>query len=137
MIKSKSISLIKTFSPEEFKCYGLFVRSPFFNRENVQIKFYDLLRKHYPGFDSADLDKEKIYGKLYPGREYNDGAMRNVISDALKLTEIFLSVKRFQADGFKGDLFLLEELKNRKLLNQFMSRMGKIEKEIENNTYRD
>ena len=57
MVKSKVLQLLKTLTPQEFKKYGLFIGSPYFNKENVQIKIYELLKKHYPAFDSPVLAK--------------------------------------------------------------------------------
>ncbi|KXK49032.1 MAG: hypothetical protein UZ05_CHB002001963 [Chlorobi bacterium OLB5] len=45
MINSKAIELLKTFNEEEFKQFGLFTASPYFNREAVQVKFYEILKK--------------------------------------------------------------------------------------------
>jgi hypothetical protein len=134
---SKAIILLKTFSKEEFKSYGLFVRSPYFNKENIQINLYCLLRKYYPDFNSPELEKEKIYSALYPGRRYNDGAMRNIISDSLKLGERFLAIQKFQSDNYKSDYYLLEELRVRKLRNHFLNRKNKAENEIEKRILKD
>lgn len=130
MTKSKAISLLKSFNREEFKKFGLFICSPFYNKEKVQIEFYEILKKYYPEFDSPELEKEKIYSKMYPGRKYNDGAMRNIISDTLKLAEKFLAVNRFQSDKFKENVMILNELNSRKLGSHFLNQIEKIEKEI-------
>ena len=55
------IKLLKTFSQNEFREFYLLVNSPFFNREKVLMKFSEILKKHYPGFVSANLDKKKIF----------------------------------------------------------------------------
>jgi hypothetical protein len=137
MIKSKALALLKTFTPKEFKKYELFVRSPYFNKENVQVKIYELLKRYYPEFNSPDLEKEKLYCGLYPGRKYNDGAMRNILSDMLKLAEMFLSVDRFRSQDFKKSIFLLETLKDKKLSDHFINQKEKTEKIIEEDIFKD
>lgn len=137
MIKSKVLSLLKTFSSKEFKTYGLFISSPYFNKEIVQIKIYDLLKNHYPAFDSPSLEKKKLYNELYPGRKYNDGAMRNILSDMLKLAENFLSNERFRSDEYRRNIFLLEELKTRKQKNHFLKQKDKTEQIIEKDVFKD
>jgi len=137
MDKSKVLFLLKTFTKEEFKKFGLFLRSPYFNRENIQIKIYDVMKEYYPDFNSSLLEKQKIYDILYPGRRYNDGAMRNILSDMLKLAELFLSIERFQSENFKKNIFLLEELRERKLKTNFLKQKERTEKIIEENIIKD
>lgn len=90
MISSKAIELIRTFNEDEFRQFGSFTASPYFNRESVQVKLYEILKKFYPEFEGKNFTKEKIYEKLYPGRKYNDGVMRNIFSKLLELSEEFL-----------------------------------------------
>lgn len=45
MLNVKFIEIIKTFSKEEFKAFGLFLNSPYYNSEKLPLKLYDLLKK--------------------------------------------------------------------------------------------
>ena len=85
MIASKAIDLLRTFSEAEFKEFGNFTASPYFNREIVQVKFYELLKKYYPDFTAKTFTKEQVYSKLYPGKTFSDGVMRNILSKTLEL----------------------------------------------------
>lgn len=116
MISSKAIELLSTFSVSEFQKFGLFLRSPYFNNEKVQVKFYVLLMKRYPLFDQKNFTKEMLYKKLYPGRKFNDGVMRNILSSTLELAQKFLIAER--AIQMNENYFsqLLEELLNRRQL---------------------
>jgi len=108
------IKLLKTFSQNEFREFYLLVNSPFFNREKVLMKFSEILKKHYPGFVSANLDKKKIFIKLFSGKKYNDALMRNTVSDMLKLAEEYLKITHLRKDPFYEQYMLLKELTNRK-----------------------
>lgn len=119
MISSKAIDLISTFSETEFKEFGLFTASPFFNREAIQLKFYEVLKKYYPSFESKNFDKEKVFARLYPGKKYNDGVMRNILSKTLELAESYLTVKRQQLNEFESTAALMRELSERKMVKLF------------------
>ena len=120
MISSKAIELLKSFSEAEFKEFGLFAASPYFNRENVQVKFYEILKKHYPDFSSRTFTKEQIYKKLYPGKTFSDGVMRNILSKTLELAENFISIQHFQKDEFTYSYTLMRELSKRKAEKLFI-----------------
>jgi hypothetical protein len=65
MISGKAIELLKTFNGTEFKEFGLFVSSPFFNRENVLINLR-YTQKNYPSFDGRNFVKEKVLKSCTP-----------------------------------------------------------------------
>jgi hypothetical protein len=122
MISSKAIELISTFSKTEFNDFGSFVSSPYFNRESVMVKFYDVLKKYYPSFDNRNFTKEKVFTKLYPGKKYNDGVMRNILSSMLELAETFLGVEQLVNDKVQFNFVLMKELSERKQLKLFERR---------------
>jgi hypothetical protein len=92
LIKSKAIELIKTFSRDEMDDFDLFCRSPYFNSNKNIIKLYSQLKPSFGKFDSADLTEEFLYKKIFPGKDYNYGIMKNLMSDLNKLVEKFLIV---------------------------------------------
>lgn len=137
MISSKSIYLLKTFSDEEFKKFGLFLSSPFHCKDMVLKSLYDAIKKFYPEFESSWLTKEKIFNKIYPKKNYNDSRMRNLLSDLLKSAQEFLAISRVKEDRFKMDMLLAEELilRDQKIL--FDKNYNKLKSAIENELIRD
>lgn len=115
MLKSKFIDIVKTFSKEELKEFKDFLNSPFHNSNKNVIKIYELVRKAAPDFNSASIDKENLFKKIYRGKKYNDTVMRILLSDLLKLGEEFLVVKASKSSKSGELLTLLEELKVRGL----------------------
>ena len=115
MISSKAIDLLKTFSEEEFRKFGLFVNSPYFNKETIQSRFYVILKKHYPHFDNRNFEKEKVFEKLYPGKKYNDGVMRNILSGMLDIEENFIRIQNLQENEIGSEIALMKELSDRKM----------------------
>lgn len=119
MISSKAIQVIQTFSEDEFRKFGLFVSSPYFNKENILVKFYELLKKYYPEFNNRNFEKEKLFGKLYPGKEYNDGRMRNILSGTFELAEKFTAVNHLQNKKLNSSIALMSEYSERKMEKLF------------------
>ncbi len=137
MISSKAIDLVSTFSEAEFKEFGLFVSSPFYNKEMVQVKFYEVMKKYYPSFSGHSFEKEKVFAKLYPVKKYNDGVMRNILSKTLELAESFLTVKRQRESEFSGRVALLRELSERKMIKLFERSELKAKEFLESSVVKD
>lgn len=131
MISSKAIDLIKTFSEDEFRKFRLYVSSPYFNREAIQVKFYGILKKNYPSFESRSFEKEKVFAKLYPGKKYNDGVMRNILSGTLELAQNFLAIESTQKNEFELTIALMRELTARKMEKLFVKANEKGKKNLE------
>ncbi|NOS85065.1 MAG: hypothetical protein HOP31_07980 [Ignavibacteria bacterium] len=137
MITSKAIDLVCTFNEAEFKEFGLFVSSPFYNKEAVQVKFYEVMKKYYPSFSGHSFEKEKVFAKLYPGKKYNDGVMRNILSKTLELAESYLTVKRQQSNEFSGRVALMRELSERKMIKLFERSEVKAKEILESSAVKD
>jgi hypothetical protein len=119
MHSAKFIEVLRSFSAQEFKTFGVFLKSPYFNTEKLPVKLYEMLKKHYPEFSSRSLDKEIVFTKLYPGKPYNDKLMRNISSDMLKLEESFISAESNRKDELKLKILLMNEFSKRKITNLY------------------
>lgn len=115
MFKTNLIDVIKTFSKDEVKRFVDFVNSPYHNSNKSVIKLAELLKKYYPEFDNRNFTREKIYSKLYPGSVYNDQVLRNIMSDALQLCFEFLILETAKRNTAERSIYLLKELRTRKL----------------------
>lgn len=119
MIKSKTIELFKSFSSGEIKEFGAFVSSPFFNREKVIVKLFEIIHHQYPYFNGRNFTKEKVFAKIYPGKKYNDGMLRNKLSKLHSLAERYLAIKTFESKPFEYEASLLESLSIKVLEKHF------------------
>lgn len=137
MISSTLLGILSKFSAKEFKEFGEFVKSPFFNK-NINVKhLYDYLKKFYPDFKDKKLDKEVVFRNLFPDKEYNDGFLRTVIYNLGKLAEDFLAYINFRKDDLNRGINLLKELNERKLEKVFLKYYSEIEEDILNIRYHD
>ncbi|MGH2575806.1 MAG: hypothetical protein ACRDFC_08930 [Ignavibacteria bacterium] len=137
MENSKLIQLLKSLSLEEFRRFGQFVSSPFFNRLKNVIKFYEVLKKYYPEFSNRNLIAEKVFIKIFPEETFKYAKMKNLESDLLKLCEEYLSFIGFRENRYETDKFLLTELRKRKLIKLFESNYKRANKNLENSKYKD
>ena len=95
MKNSNLIGVFSTFSPKEMKEFRYFVTSPFFNKNESVILLFDFLRKYYPDFPEAKIEKEYVYTRIFKGTKYNDGFMRKIMHTLFQLAESYISIKGF------------------------------------------
>jgi hypothetical protein len=115
MINSSTIDLLRTFSKDEFSEFESFVKSPFFNTHKPVMQCFEFLKQHYPDFSKDDFSKENLYGKIYPGKIYNDTNVRVNLSAVLKLAESYLALKNFRKNEFESSLLLAQDSYKRSL----------------------
>lgn len=128
MLNSTFIEIIRTFDKEELKRFDSFLNSPYFNTRNYTIKLFDEIKKYAPDFISSELEKEKLWEKLFPGKEYNYGIMKNIIFDLTKFAEKFLEIEKFSSDEKLRMYALLDKLTDKNLYNLFMLKYNSFEK---------
>ena len=90
MQTSKLFSLLQTLSPSEFKQFGKFVASPYFNTNPSRVAFYKAIQTCFPRINHPKLNKQQVFSKLFPGKAYDDRFMRNLMLDMNNLLKKFL-----------------------------------------------
>ncbi|MBS1517962.1 MAG: hypothetical protein JSS91_07730 [Bacteroidetes bacterium] len=119
---------MKTLDKEELKRFEAFLSSPYFNTRNNNLKLFGIIKKYAPDFNNKSLDKEEVWKKLFPGKEYNYGLLKNIIYDITKLTERFLEVENFSSDEIGRMKNLLRKLTDKNLKNIFLNKYNNFEK---------
>ncbi len=90
MQKLKLTELLLSFSPNELKRLGDFIRSPFYNKSRKLISLYDLFRKHADKSSLLLLTKETVWQNIMPGEKFSDVKLRSYLSEFKKLCERFI-----------------------------------------------
>ncbi len=122
MNSTKLSELVCSLSAEEFRKFGEFVKSPYFNRSKRIIKLYGLLKKK----QISGLSKRAIHDFMFPGESYKDERVRLVISDLVKLLETFLVVRSHERNSIQNEMSLAMNLRTRnasKCFNDLYSRI--------------
>lgn len=128
MLGTKLFTLINTFTKEEIKEFGLFVSSPFFTSgknyptEKLVILVNTIIEA-YPNLENGNLNRKKIYKKLYGSKPYKDSTIRNLFSDLKELAEGYLKECGAKKNDFEREHNLLVELFNRKLDKEFSKQL--------------
>ena len=87
MHNNKLLKLLSNFSQDEIAQLSKFVRSPFYNTNPTQVRFFDLLKSAYPTFDQPKLKKERVFKKLYPDKAFNYAVFGNLVSSMYQMAE--------------------------------------------------
>jgi hypothetical protein len=128
MNKTSFLEIMRALNKEELKRFEAFLNSPYFNTRNNVIKLFGLIKNHSPEFENKMLDKEELWKKLFPGKEYNYGIIKNIIYDITKLAERFLETEGLNTDETQRMKYLLEKLGEKRLESIFFSKYNAYEK---------
>lgn len=127
--------LLKTFSKSEWKGFGLFLQSPYFNRSEKFQRFYTGLNKYYPAFEVQDEARKGLYLEALQAKSFSEAGYRNLCSDFLDLTQRFLSVETHQNNGSFADIDLIKQLLHKGLFSLAEKNMRKIEAKLNTSTF--
>ena len=115
MNRSSLVELIKTFSSKEMRRFTEFVSSPFYNKNKKLTALCSYLKLCYPRFLSRNLQKEKVFAILFPGKRYDDAHFRYLLSSTLTLAERYLAQINAEREPANEKVRLLAELDLRML----------------------
>lgn len=96
-----SVELLKTLNENELSRLRDFITSPFYNKSRTLLKLFDIITKYRPAYTSVKLSKEKLYKKLYPGKNYNEQTMRSRMVELAALIREYLSVAGAAQEDFQ------------------------------------
>lgn len=96
MYKSKPIIILRAFNPQEIKEFEKFIQSPYFNKNKTLTLLFQLLKKEYPEFTGAGVERERLFFKLYQSREFDESKLQYAFSDLSKLLEKYIMLKELE-----------------------------------------
>jgi len=128
MEKSKLLVLLSTFSTAEWRKFGEFLESPYFNKnENVK-KLYCFIKNNH---SKLALNKKDAFKAAFPSEIYEDNRLGYVMNSLLNLAEQFLSVEHLFKHENQLRRKVLTEYSKRKLEKHFDFLLHKSLKELE------
>lgn len=99
MKNSKLIGLLASFNGNEWRAFGDFVRSPYFNKNRELIRLTDYLKKEAArDFPEDKLAREVVFSAIFPRKKYDDKQMNYAMSQLLKLAEQFIGLQRYEVE---------------------------------------
>ena len=126
---------MKSFSKNEIIQFDEFLRSPFYNKKPNAVKFFETLKKHAPDYNGDEFGKENIWKRLYPGKKYNWGVLKNLIFDLTKLSEKFIEVMLYEDNITEKNFHYLDALSKRKIHNKFFLEYNSLLRKFEKSKF--
>lgn len=122
MLKTTILKIIQTFSEKEISDFEDLLKSPYFNKKSGVVKLYNEVKKYYPDFTNENLEYEKLWSKIYPGKKYGYGVMKNLIFDITKLAEQFITQQEYKVNEIQEFANLYKALGSRYLISLLKSK---------------
>ena len=119
MLNTSVISVIRTFSSNEIKRFEEFLLSPYYNKKSAVVNLFRIIKKHEPDFSSVNLERKKIWSRLYKNKDFNYGVMKNLIYDLGKCADVFIELQNYERDNKLRGMVIMKEQMNRNLNSAF------------------
>jgi len=120
--------ILKSLNEKEFRDFGKFINSPFHNNRSEICRFYDAIKKSYPEFKSDEIQNEKLFKKIYPGKKFSGVLYRKIMSLTSNLALEYLNIDSFKNNKLDFNVKLLYLLYDRNLSDAFRKKSVQIEK---------
>ncbi len=120
MTNSKLIALIFSLSPLEFKEFGRYLKTPFFNRDKKVIALYNFIRKQESNIKSdrhrvKKFEKELVFKKVFSNETYTPRKMRDIMSDLTLHLEDYIVWKLTKEKSYERQQHLINYTKEKNL----------------------
>lgn len=125
------IETLKSLNKKELKRFGEFVKSPYHNKENRVISFFDYIKKYAPEFTSNKLKKEVAFKHLFPKQKFDDHPVRELISKTSKLLYEFLAAEEATEEIFSKNILIVRQLFNRNLFKVAAKKLADYEVQLQ------
>lgn len=131
MENSQLIIALRSLNKNEFKQFGRFVHSPYFNNRSEAVRFYDAIKKYYPDFDSV-LDERSVFAEVYHGKKFSKVLMRKLVSISLNLFLDFITENKFRNVKLEYDFKQIEALHEKRLFALHRKKLDEYNKMLNN-----
>ncbi len=128
------IKLLSTFSSSEIREFGEFLKTGYFNKRKAVRDLFVALRDFHPGYDGKRFQKERIFGKIFPGKKFNESTFRVLLHYLNESARKFITIKRFEKDQLEYEHSLKSELYDRNLIRNVGKDMDKAIGELDPKT---
>lgn len=137
MLKSSLLQIVGSLSSQEFREFGDYVRSPFFNKNESVTRLYDYLALSFPDFEDELLNKESMFKKLFPGAKYNESFVKTLIFNLTHLAEDYLGYIQYRKEPLGEETRILRELEERNIEGPFLRKLKVSEGNLEKVKYKN
>ncbi len=134
MSENQLVHILKSLNVYELNSLGKFIGSPYFNTNGKIIIYYEELKNYLKGITGLP-SKPEIFSKMYPNEKYNDGRMRYLTSELLKLVEEYFAQQALKKDPYNNCLYSFKGLIGKNQLKPAEKKLAEAEKYLTNKNY--
>ncbi len=133
----KLIELLRTFDKKEFRKFGEFVKSPYYNKNASVIALFEAISFYYPEFENRNFTLEKIYAKTFRKEKFNYPKITNVISDLYQLAEKYIIQITIEKKTSVNDMALITGLRQKEIGKLYEQKFSRKLDELKNTGVKD
>lgn len=119
MRENKLSEILRGISLNEYRKFGEFIRSPYYNKNPNLIKLYDYMKRIIVNSDEPQPSSEEIWHGLYPEKSYNKQKISILISDFKNLLQEFLMSENYTKNKTAKRIELLKIFNERSMTKNF------------------
>jgi len=137
MFDSKLILLLQRMPNKQFKELGLMVQSPYFNKNEDLIKFYEYLIEAHPDYEEHTVTYEAAHRFIFKGQPFEKKNIGYLMTDLVRLVERLLVLNGMEKDVGYQKLKLMEAYLDWDLDKAFNRVMKSAHKDVDKYPYQD
>jgi hypothetical protein len=130
-----AVELIKTFSDEDVKNFGEYIKCSLFNKRKELVKLFNVIAKCRPDYTNTVLKREKLFKKLYPKSKYDEQTLRTRMTELTTLIRGYFSLFHNQKNPYQQKMSLAKELMSRDKYKMSAKILNDIIEVLENEKY--
>ena len=137
MFKSKALDVLRAFETKDFRLFNDFINSPYYNKNEELILFYEKLKKFAPQFQNKKLERTIFYKLCFPKKKYNEKHLGYLLSDLMYLLDEYLMVCLSEKNKMNDYISLMNHYITLGLEKNYNSVLKSAEKLQKNYDYED
>ncbi|MBS1494851.1 MAG: hypothetical protein JST55_15160 [Bacteroidetes bacterium] len=131
MLPSNTVEIVKNLSKNDFKRFGDFLKSPYFNSKETLYQLFKEVEKASPDFKPEKFEYKRIYKKIYGG-EYKEQTIKNLYSEFGGLLKKFIAHERLEKSELEFNISLIKGLSENKCYEASNKQVASLKKSINN-----
>lgn len=131
MQKHKLIDLLGQFNRKEMTRFREFVFSPYFNKHIGVRALTVYLDRCYPGFETRQCDRYRIFKALFPNKKHDQSKLAVVFTYTYRLAEQFLEQEALKAEPAEASILLLRGFRQVKAFDLYQKALERSTKIVE------
>lgn len=130
MKKFELLYIVNLIKQTEFKNFGKYIISPYFNVPQRLVNLYYFIDKNFSAIISGKISREDAAKKVI-GNDFSDTALRKLFSDFTSEINKFMIINEFRKEPYNKFILLIDQLKAGNNREQYNIKIKEIKKKFE------